>query len=146
MNKEKNILFLCTGNSCRSQMAEGLARTIFPKNWNIHSAGTVAIGVHPLSIEVMKEIGIDISKQYSKTIDDIPIEKIDIVITLCGNAKDRCPVFPRKVLQEHWPIDDPISLSGTKELMTAFRRIRDDIHSRIKQLAKTLFTSQSVNR
>lgn len=117
-------------------MAEGLARTIFPKNWNIYSAGTVAAGIHPLTIEVMKEIGIDISKQYSKTIDDIPIEKIDIVITLCGNARDRCPVFPRKVLQEHWPIDDPISISETPDHMTAFRRVRDDINSRIKAFAQ----------
>lgn len=134
MTKEKNILFLCTGNSCRSQMAEGLAREILPKNWNIYSAGTMASSVHPLTIAVMKEIGIDISKQYSKNISTIPMDKIDHVVTLCGNARDMCPIFPKKVSQEHWPIDDPISCSKEAFVLDAFRRVRDDIRERIEKL------------
>lgn len=121
-------------------MAEGLARKILPKTWNIYSAGTMPSHVHPLAISVMKEIGIDISKQYSKGLGDTPIDKIDHVITLCGSARDRCPVFPGKVSQEHWPIDDPISCPNNENVMDAFRRVRDDIRERIEKFAS--ITSQ----
>ena len=134
MKKTKSILFLCTGNSCRSQMAEGFARALFSKEWKIYSAGTRPIGVHPLTIEVMKEIGINISKQYSKAIEDIPHEKIDYVVTLCGDARDICPVFSGAVAREHWPIEDPIRDIGKPDVMDSFRRVRDEIKSRVEDL------------
>nr|QNO54713.1 arsenate reductase [Methanosarcinales archaeon ANME-1 ERB7] len=107
---QKGILFLCTGNSCRSQIAEGFARKILPKNMEIFSAGLEAKGIHPIAIKVMQEVGIDISKQESKNISEIPIGEIDIVITLCRDAAENCPVFPDKVERIHWAIEDPLLL------------------------------------
>jgi len=134
----RSILFLCTGNACRSQMAEGFARAILPSDWRVYSAGTIAAGVHPLTVEAMKEIGIDISNQYSKTVEEIPIDEIECVITLCGSARDRCPVFPRTVMREHWPIEDPIWAVGTDSAMDAFRKTRYEIKQRINELIKRL--------
>lgn len=131
----KSILFICTGNACRSQMAEGLAREILPKNWKVYSAGVMAAGVHPMTIETMREAKIDITDQYSKTVDEVPIDKIDYVVTLCGSARDRCPVFPRAVKNEHWPIDDPL---GESERAEAFRKCREEIRRRVEDLAKRL--------
>lgn len=115
-------------------MAEGFARALFPKEWKIYSAGTRPIGVHPLTIEAMKEAGINISKQYSKTVEDIPNEKIDYVVTLCGDARDNCPVFSGAVAREHWPIEDPIRDIGKPDVMDSFRRVRDEIKSRVEDL------------
>lgn len=137
MKKTKSILFLCTGNSCRSQMAEGFARTMLAKEWKIYSAGTMAAGVSPLAIEAMHEIGIDITGQYSKTLDAIPINEIDYVVTLCDRARDSCPVFPRAVFQEHWPIVDPITVTEG-DPMEVVRRTRDEIKNRVEDLAKRL--------
>ncbi len=126
----RGILFLCTGNSCRSQMAEGFARKMLPKNVEIFSAGLEPKGVHPIAIKVMQEVGIDISKQESKNTSEIPLDKIDIVITLCGDAAERCPVFPGKVERIHWEIEDPAKAKGSeKEITQLFRRIRDKIKS-----------------
>jgi len=141
MKKTKSILFLCTGNSCRSQMAEGLARALFPKGWKVYSAGTRPIGVHPLTIKVMKEAGIDISQHYSKSLDDIPIDEIDYVITLCGDARDNCPIFPKDVAKEHWPIKDPIRDIGKPMVMESFRQARDEIKIRIEDLLRRLCAS-----
>lgn len=139
MNDEiKSILFLCTGNACRSQMAEGFARQVFPKNWKIYSAGVMAAGLHPLTVQAMKELGIDVSDQRSKTVDEIPKEEIDYVVTLCGNAQINCPIFPRSVIQEHWLIEDPLLAIGRLNTQNAFRSVRDDIKQRVEELASRL--------
>ncbi len=133
----KTILFICTGNACRSQMAEGFARRMLA-GWRVLSAGTIAAGVHGTAIRVMEEEGVDISGQYSKTVGDIPLKEVDYVITLCGDARDRCPAFPKSTKKEHWPIEDPIYHTGTQYEMEAFRRTRDDIKARMGDLAKKL--------
>jgi len=127
---KKGILFLCTGNSCRSQMAEGFARKILPKDIKIFSAGLEPKGVHPMAIKVMQEVGIDISKQESKNISEIPIGEIDIVITLCGDAAERCPIFPGKVKRIHWALKNPAKAQGSEEeIAKVFRKVRDKIKS-----------------
>ena len=134
----KTMLFLCTGNACRSQMAEGFAREMLPAGWQARSAGRVAAGVHPLTVEVMQEAGVDISQQYSKTVGALPIDEIDYVVTLCGSAQEHCPVFPKAVAREHWPIEDPIAAAGDGDVRDVFRRVRDDIRRRIQDLARRL--------
>ena len=129
---KKGILFVCTRNSCRSQMAEGFAKKMLPKNMVIFSAGLEPKGVHPMAIKVMQEIGVDISHQKSKNISEIPIDKIDLVITLCGDAAERCPIFPGKVERIHWEIEDPAKDQGSdKEIIIVFRKVRDNIKSYI---------------
>ncbi|PIU56250.1 MAG: arsenate reductase ArsC [Deltaproteobacteria bacterium CG07_land_8_20_14_0_80_38_7] len=131
------ILFLCTGNSVRSQMAEGFARNILPKNCKIYSAGMTPSCIHPSAIKVMEEVGIDITHQQSKKVSEIPANDIDYVITLCGDARNQCPVFPRMVAKEHWPIDAPLAVQG-EDGMNNFRSIRDEIKTRVEELAKRL--------
>ena len=127
---QKGILFLCTGNSCRSQMAEGFARKMLPKNMEILSAGLEPKGVHPMAVKVMQEIGVDISHQKSKNISEIPIDKIDLVVTLCGDAAERCPIFPGKVKKIHWALEDPAKAQGSEEEITqVFRKVRNKIRS-----------------
>lgn len=127
---QKGILFLCSGNSCRSQMAEGFAKKMLPKNMEIFSAGLEPKGVHPMAIKVMQEVGIDISKQESKNISEIPLDKINIVITLCGDAAERCPIFPGKVKRIHWALEDPAKAKGSEEeIAIVFRKVRDNIKS-----------------
>ncbi len=129
---KKRILFLCTGNSCRSQMAEGFAKKMLPKNMGIFSAGLEPKSVHLMAIKVMQEVGIDISKQESKNIYEIPLDKINIVITLCGDAAERCPIFPGKVKRIHWAIEDPAKAQGSQEeIIKIFRKVRDNIKSYI---------------
>lgn len=129
------ILFLCTGNSCRSQMAEGFARRLAPAGVEVLSAGTEPRGLHPLAVEIMREAGVDISRQRSKGLDAVPVAAIDTVITLCGHANERCPVFPGARRREHWPVEDPAQASGTdEEVRAAFRRVREDIRDRVARL------------
>jgi len=129
---KNGILFLCTRNSCRSQMAEGFAKKMLPKNMEIFSAGLEPKGVHPMAIKVMQEIGIDISHQKSKNISEIPIDEIDLVVTLCGDAAERCPIFPGKVERIHWEIEDPAKDQGSdKKIIIAFRKVRNNIKSNI---------------
>lgn len=126
--KTQHILFLCTANAIRSQMAEGYARKVLPKEVTVYSAGTMPGGVHPMAIEVMKEIGIDISHHRSKSVLDIPADKIELVITLCGNADQACPEFPKKTRRLHWPIPDPYQATGPNVgILEAFRGARDQI-------------------
>jgi arsenate reductase len=111
-------------------MAEGFARKMLPKNVEIFSAGLEPKGVHPIAIKVMQEVGIDISKQESKNISEIPLDKINIVITLCGDAAERCPIFPGKVERIHWEIEDPAKAQGSdKEIAIVFRKVRNKIRS-----------------
>lgn len=133
--KPKNIVFLCTANSCRSQMAEGFARRLAPAGTAIYSAGTDPKGVHPHAVKVMREAGIDISNQASKRIEEIPLERADVVITLCGEAAESCPAPSRNVEHLHWPLPDPASAQGDEEtVLGAFRIVRDDIRLRVQQL------------
>lgn len=131
----KQILFLCTANSCRSQMAEGFARALVPGETAIYSAGTAPKRVNPLAIQVMNEIGIDISRQRSKGIEEIPMEQIDLVVTLCGEAEESCPTLPPNTRHLHWPLPDPALAAGTtEEILQAFRQVRDEIRARVEKL------------
>ena len=134
-----NIMFLCTGNSCRSQMAEGFAREFGKGLIAPHSAGLIAAGVNPRAIAVMKEAGIDISRQKSEEINEDLLRTMDIVITLCGNAEESCPYTPPEIKRIHWPIKDPVGTIGTEEeIMKEFRRARDEIKNRVEELIDTL--------
>ncbi|MBI2607982.1 MAG: arsenate reductase (thioredoxin) [Deltaproteobacteria bacterium] len=129
----KSILFLCTGNSCRSQMAEGFAKKYAPKEMKIYSAGIKAHGLNPFAVQVMKEAGIDISDQTSKTVDTIPQSEINMVITVCGHAHETCPVFPGNVRRLHWDIEDPVKAKGSEEeMLDVFRKIRDILQRKIE--------------
>jgi arsenate reductase len=133
------VMFLCTGNSCRSQMAEGFAKESGKGLLEVQSAGLSPHGVNPRAIAVMKEIGIDISGQTSKSIDQELLGKMDMVITLCGNAAESCPWTPPGIKRIHWPLEDPAKATGTeKEIMNEFRRIRDEVGKRVKNLAEEM--------
>lgn len=133
------IYFLCTGNSCRSQMAEGFGHKCLDDRYEVHSAGIEAHGVNPKAVEAMKEVGIDISNQESKTIDLEHLNKADYVITLCGDAEERCPMTPPHVKREHWGFEDPAKAEGTQEQQwEVFRGVRDGIKNKIKAFASTI--------
>jgi len=134
-NKPVKVIFLCTANSCRSQMAEGLARYYGDGLLEVYSAGLFAAGIYPRAIVVMRELGIDISKQKSKEIDETLLKKMDFVITLCGNADDSCPRTPPGIRRIHWNIKDPVGSIGTDDaIMGEFRRARDEIREKILNL------------
>jgi len=124
-----SVLILCTGNSCRSHLAEGILRHVAGDLFEVQSAGSNPAGyVHPKAIEVMKEIGIDISGHTSKHMNEFLDRKIDTVITVCGNADQACPMFPGQVNRYHWGFDDPAHATGTEEeILNEFRRVRDQI-------------------
>jgi len=131
MAKQK-VLIVCTGNSARSQMAEGLLRHEAGDRFEVFSAGTKPTQVRPEAIAVMDEIWIDISHHRSKSVDEFIGKPLDFVITVCNSAKESCPVFPGDVKRLHWPFDDPAEVQGSDEVRkAAFRRIRDQIHGRI---------------
>jgi arsenate reductase (thioredoxin) len=139
----KKIMFLCTANSCRSQMAEGFAREFGKGVVEVHSAGLMAAGVHRRAAAVMKEIGIDISKQKSKEIDVQLLKQMDIVITLCGHAEEYCPLTPPDIKRIHWPIEDPVGTIGTEEqIMSEFRRARDEIKEKVQGLIQDISASK----
>jgi arsenate reductase (thioredoxin) len=123
------ILILCTGNSCRSHLAEGILRQALGDRFIVASAGSKPAGyVHPLAIKVMAEIGIDISSHHSKHLDVFRTQEVETVITVCGNADQACPIFPGQVNRHHWGFDDPAHASGTEdEQLTVFRRVREEI-------------------
>lgn len=126
---DMKILILCTGNSCRSQMAEGFLKA-FDASWQVHSAGTEPSGeVHPKAIKVMSELGVDLSQNYPKSVDGFLNQTFDYVITVCGGAKESCPVFTGNVKKNiHIGFDDPADAEGTEEaIFFEFRRIRDEI-------------------
>lgn len=129
---KKRVLFLCTANSSRSQMAEGIVNHFFGKSISAFSAGTQATHVHPLTIEAMKEIGIDISKHRSKNLSEFDGQRFDYVITLCGNANETCPLYIGGAKKKHIGFDDPAQAQGTKEeILQEFRRIRDKIKEKL---------------
>ncbi len=123
------VLILCTGNSCRSHMAEGILRHAAGDLLEVHSAGSQPAGyVHPMAIAALREIGIDISGHRSKHMDEFLHRHIDTVITVCGNADQACPAFPGQAHRYHWGFDDPARATGTaEEIMAQFRRVRDQI-------------------
>lgn len=133
MSKPK-VLFLCTGNSARSQMAEGYLRHVAGDEFEALSAGVEPKGLNPLAVEAMKEIGIDISQQKSKDVTSLLGQAIPYVITVCDHAKQRCPIFPHTYKVLHWSLDDPADAVGSYEQKIAvFRRVRDEIRQRIEQ-------------
>ncbi len=123
------VLILCTGNSCRSHLAEGILRAAAGDKLRVASAGSKPAGyVHPLAIQVMKEIGIDISQHQSKHLNEFLNQPVETVITVCGNADQACPVFPGQVNRHHWGFDDPAHATGSEEeKLLVFRRVRDEI-------------------
>ena len=134
-----NILFLCTGNSCRSQMAEGWARHFAGNAFGVQSAGIEAHGKNPRAISIMQEAGIDISGQESTRVTPDMLEQADLVVTVCGHADEHCPVLPPGTRKVHWPLDDPAKATGTEEeILQVFRASRDDIRKRVKGLLQEL--------
>jgi arsenate reductase len=123
------VLILCTGNSCRSHLAEGILRAAAADTLNVQSAGSNPAGyVHPLAVQVMKEIGIDISAHHSKHMNEFLKQPVETVITVCGNADQACPMFPGQLNRHHWGFDDPAHAIGTdEEKLKVFRRVRDQI-------------------
>jgi arsenate reductase len=127
--KPPAILILCTGNSCRSHLAEGILKRALGDGFRVESAGSKPAGyVHPLAVKALAEIGIDISSHHSKHMDLFLEDEVETVITVCGNADQACPVFPGQMSRHHWPFDDPAHATGTEdEQFEVFRRVRDEI-------------------
>jgi len=145
MNKPFNILFLCTGNSCRSQIAEGWAKWYGRPLFEIQSAGIESHGKNPRAIAVMKQAGVDISNQESTTVSKQMLEAADLVVTVCGHADEHCPALPADTNKEHWPLDDPAKANGSEqEIMQVFRASRDDIEQRVKTLLARLSNKPST--
>ncbi|BBK27747.1 arsenate reductase (thioredoxin) [Staphylococcus arlettae] len=130
--RKKTIYFICTGNSCRSQMAEGWGKKILGEHWNVYSAGIETHGVNPKAIEAMQEVDIDISNHTSDSIDNNILKQSDLVVTLCSDADANCPVLPPNVKKEHWCFDDPAGKDWSE-----FQRVRDEIGRTIQQFHKT---------
>ncbi|PYZ98929.1 arsenate reductase (thioredoxin) [Alteribacter lacisalsi] len=132
------IYFLCTGNSCRSQMAEAWGKHYLNDKYEVYSAGIEAHGVNPKAVKAMNEVDIDITDQTSDTIDKDLLDRADLVVTLCGHANDVCPATPPNKERVHWGFDDPAKAEGTdEEKWAVFQRVRDEIGSRIKRFAET---------
>ena len=129
---KKSVLFLCTGNSCRSQMAEGMLRHFHGDRFNVQSAGTNPSEINPYAIRAMQELGIDISRQHSKSVTDFKDQSYDFVVTVCDNAKETCPLFLGDVKRIHWSFVDPADADGDNEaVMGIFRKVRDQIRAKI---------------
>jgi arsenate reductase len=136
MTDKKRVLIVCTGNSARSQMAEGLLRDMAGDRFDVDSAGVAPSAVRPEAIEVMREIRIDISAHRSKSVEEFVDKSFDCIITVCDNAKESCPAVPGNAVRLHWSFDDPAAVEGTEhERLGAFRRIRDQIADRLRTLA-----------
>ncbi|MBA9086393.1 thioredoxin type arsenate reductase [Fontibacillus solani] len=137
--KRKTVYFLCTGNSCRSQMADGLLTTIGGERFEVLSAGLEAHGLNQRAVQVMQEIGIDISKNRSEVIDSDILKRADYIVTLCGHADEHCPVVNNpSATRWHWGFDDPAQAKGTdEEIMDEFRQVRDAIRDRIERFVET---------
>ena len=132
------VLILCTGNSARSQMAEGLLRHMGGTRYEVFSAGTRPAGVNRFAIEVMREKGIDISKQRSKSVAEFAGQQFATVITVCDRAAEECPIFPGAPQRAHWSLPDPASVSGTgEEKLGAFRKVRDELERRIQSFVSS---------
>jgi arsenate reductase (thioredoxin) len=138
MAEIKKVLFICSGNSARSQMAEGFMKRLGHGEWKVESAGIFPSYVHPLAIRVMEEVGIDISEQTSKSMDPFLDQGFDCVITLCDHAAKFCPAFKGRGKRVHWSFDDPAAAIGTiEERLVVFRRVRDEIKTQIELFLKS---------
>ncbi len=138
---KKSVLFLCTGNSCRSQMAEGWARHLWGVKYDCYSAGTEKHGMNPYAVEVMQEAGVDISGQHSKTVQELPKIQFDLVVTVCDAAKEKCPYFPGGKVVHQGFADPPKLAQGLKdkeEILKVYRQVRDEIKAAVQKLPKTL--------
>ena len=136
MSEKKRVLILCTGNSARSQMAEGLLSHDAADRFEVASAGVEPSHVRPPAIQAMREVGIDISSHRSKSVDEFAGEDFDYVITVCDNANERCPIFPGHTKRIHWSFDDPAAAEGEEqEKLAVFRRVRDEIRKRLREFA-----------
>ncbi len=130
---KQRVLILCTGNSCRSQMAEGWLRHLAGDRFEVYSAGTHPTGLNPRAVKVMTELGIDISEQRSKSVDEFVEQAFDYVITVCDAARETCPVFPNAKTHLHWSFEDPAVARGSEEqILSVFRRVRDEIRARLE--------------
>lgn len=129
----RRALFICIHNAARSQIAEGFARALAPQGTEVWSAGTQATAVHPLALEVMREVGIDLAAQHSKTLDAVPWQQADTVISLCGESENVCPNVAGDVRRVHWPLPDPLGVPEPERL-AAFREVRDEIRWRVRCL------------
>ena len=130
---KRRVLILCTGNSCRSQIAEALWRHLAGDEWDVHSAGSHPVGfVHPLAVQALAELGLDVGDQHSKALDRYLHQQFDLVVTVCDRAAQDCPTFTHARRRIHWPLDDPASAGETElELASAFRHTRDEVRARI---------------
>ena len=147
MSQPVRVLVLCTGNSARSQMAEGIIRHIGGDRFEVHSAGTRPHGVNPLSVLAMKEIGVEISGQWSKSVDEFRDQEFDYVITVCDNAAENCPVFPGKTRRVHWSFEDPAAVEGSdEERLEAFRRVRDLMRGRFASFVEAPLLAIGADR
>lgn len=145
MNKPVRIMFLCTGNSCRSQMADGLAKHLGKDAVEVYSAGIEAHGLNPRAAAVMAEIGIDISQNTSDVIDIDLLNSMDYAITLCGDAEERCPITPPSVKRMHWGFPDPAKATGSEEeIMDQFREVRDGIKRRLEEFLASIGVDVAV--
>src|SRR5688572_9730475 len=133
MTNRKRVLILCTGNSARSQMAEGLLRHLADDRFEVASAGVSPTQVRPEAVAAMSEIGIDISQHHSKSVDEFTEQPFDYVITVCDNANEQCPIFPGNTDRIHWSFEDPAAAEGDEQTRLAvFRRVRDEIQQRLR--------------
>ncbi|HSE17952.1 MAG TPA: arsenate reductase ArsC [Pyrinomonadaceae bacterium] len=138
MTDHKRVLILCTGNSARSQMAEGLLRHLAGERFEVASAGVSPSRVRPEAIAVMREIGIDISQHRSKSVDEFSDQEFDYVITVCDNANEQCPIFPGNTERIHWSFDDPAAVEGDEHArLEVFRRVRDEILHQLRDFIAT---------
>ncbi len=142
MSEKLNVLFLCTGNSCRSQMAEGWARHLKRGAFDAWSAGIEKHGLNPNAVKVMAEAGVDIADHQSNTVDELPVQDFDYVVTVCGHANENCPIFPGKAKVVHVGFDDPpklaIGVTSEEEALGHYRRVRDEIRAFVETLPEGL--------
>ena len=148
MNRKTRVLFLCTGNSCRSQMAEGWVRHLKGNIIEPYSAGIEKHGLNPLAVKVMAEVGVDIHRQKSKVVADLPTMEFDYVVTVCGHAHETCPYFPGKAKVIHIGFDDPPKLAESaeteEEALTHYRRVRDEIRAFVKTFPDGLLKGNKI--
>jgi len=141
-DQPQTILFLCTGNSCRSQMAEGWAKSMYGERYAIYSAGIEAHGLNPNAVQVMQEAGVDITGQQSQRLEELAAVKLDLVVTVCGHADENCPVLPVKCRKIHVPFDDPPALAcedaSEEESLDCYRRVRDEIREFVERLPEVI--------
>ena len=143
----KRVLFLCTGNSCRSQMAEGWARALHPDRIDVYSAGTAPHGIDPRAVRAMEEAGVDISGQSSRRLQELPSLDFDYVVTVCGHAREHCPVFPGRARLLHVGFEDPPALARDavteEEALDHYRRVRDEIEAFVRRLPEALAAAEA---